>query len=402
MHQLNSWQGQAGWQAQQGSPAWELPNMPWPGSSPETWQGHPPFAHQQAFTGPPLHHAMPQPFPLYPPHGQQHHWEQPAMQGGRHGQSCGRGQPHGRGQPYGRGQPFRGRGRGNPVVAALIATYADPYAKTKYDECDPQVVEGLWGFPEPAGSAAASGAAASSKAGTAGTAAATQTKPSTPAAHPAQGGQGHDAGAAHPPSNKATLQGDGMLVPEAAATAAAAHPLSNKPRLQGDGVPVVAGAEAPAERLQPGTDAGLDGTQQLQQVQQGVQQEEVQQREQQDRQQQQHIRPEQDGETNEGNRKRRRDGVQEHEVHEEQQQQQQQQQHEEQQQQQLARGEQPQQQQQRTEAELEAYRARRSLPILLFDLNGTLTSHTSQRNAAGTNYPRPHVALLARLAKKFR
>eukprot|EP00983_Pelagomonas_calceolata_P092578 1157683-Pelagomonas_calceolata.AAC.10 len=65
---------------------------------------------QHYHAGPPLHHAMQQPIPVYPPPPHQHHpWEQPVAQVG------------GYSQPYGRG---RGRGRGNSVVAALIATYA--------------------------------------------------------------------------------------------------------------------------------------------------------------------------------------------------------------------------------------------------------------------------------------
>lgn len=43
-----------------------------------------------------------------------------------------------------------------------------------------------------------------------------------------------------------------------------------------------------------------------------------------------------------------------------------------------------------------------SRPILLFDLNGTLTSHTSQRQAAGMTRIRPGAEALARLASKFR
>lgn len=46
--------------------------------------------------------------------------------------------------------------------------------------------------------------------------------------------------------------------------------------------------------------------------------------------------------------------------------------------------------------------ARAALPILLFDLNGTLTSHTSQRYSAGITRTRPGVEAMARLAHKCR
>lgn len=41
-------------------------------------------------------------------------------------------------------------------------------------------------------------------------------------------------------------------------------------------------------------------------------------------------------------------------------------------------------------------------PLLLFDMNGTLTSHTAARRSAGRNLPRPGTPHLRRLAERFR
>eukprot|EP00967_Tisochrysis_lutea_P056659 scaffold71633_cov22-Tisochrysis_lutea.AAC.1 len=122
------------------------------------------------------------------------------------------------------------------VLILHASVLADPCALTKYDECDPEVVEGLWG-PKPADCAGGSGAPSSD---TAGTAADTSDQP-RPEAHPAQEIEGQDAAACPAPSKKPRLQGSGA--PE----------ITGGPESEGP-QPMQMTAAA-AEGAQPGTDA---------------------------------------------------------------------------------------------------------------------------------------------------